>query len=91
MKKLKMIVASVAVLAIVGSAFAFKAKVATFCILTTLDAGDNCTTYTKDKKITTSLAGIQWKYYPTFDGNPTTCTAANNHLCTATFKLTADQ
>jgi hypothetical protein len=90
MKKLRMIVASVAVLAIVGSAFAFKAKVGTFCILTTTDAGDNCTTYTPDKKITTSISGVQWKYYPTFDGNPTTCTAANNHLCTATFRLVGD-
>ena len=94
MKKLKMIVTSVIVLAIVGSAFAFKAKVGTFCILTTDAVGntDNCTTYLLSKKITTSTGfGItEYKYYPTFDGNPTTCTAANNHLCTATFKLQQD-
>ncbi|OQP67821.1 hypothetical protein [Niastella populi] len=90
MKKLKMIVASVAVLAIVGSAFAFKAKVGRFCILDIEASGTNCTTYTlANQKITTG-AGLEWKYYPTFDGNPTTCTAANNGLCTATFKLTTD-
>ena len=93
MKKLRMIVASVVVLAIVGSAFSFKAKVKTWCVLTITDSGDNCTTYTASRKITTSTTPNtfwEYKYYPTFDGDPVTCTAANNHLCTASFKLTID-
>jgi hypothetical protein len=81
------------VLAIVGSAFLFKAKLGRFCVLTTLNTGtdDNCTTYlTPDKKITTVLGAI-WKLNPScFDGNKTACTAANNHLCTVTARLTDD-
>jgi hypothetical protein len=90
MKKLRMIVTSVIVLAIVGSAFAFKVKIGHFCILTTNDPSDNCTTYTGDKRITTSILAKQWKYYPTWDGNPIACTAANNGLCTAIVRLTYD-
>jgi hypothetical protein len=88
-----MIVTSVIVLTIVGSAIAFKVKGGRFCILTTSDPlnTDNCTTYTESKKITTSIAGIQWKYAPCWDQDATTCTAANNHLCTATFRLVGNQ
>ncbi|OQP68234.1 hypothetical protein [Niastella populi] len=91
MKKLRMIVASVIVLAIVGSAFAFKAKAGRFCILTTTAPGNNCTTYTQcNKKITTSLLSPQWKYAPCWDQDQATCTAPNNGLCTATFRLADD-
>jgi hypothetical protein len=93
MKKLRMIVTSVVVLAIVGSAFAFHAKIGRFCI-TAANAGDSkCTTFTAaNLKITTSTAPgtTAYKYYPTFDGDQTACTTATNSLCTASFRLTAD-
>jgi hypothetical protein len=92
MKKLRMIVSAVVVLAIVGSAFAFKAKIGRFCVLTTVGTGtdDNCTTFLTPDKRTTSVLGAIWKYYPTFDGNQTACTAASNHLCTTTTRLIND-
>ena len=94
MKKLRMIVASVIVLAIVGSAFAFKAKTGRFCILTTDAVGntDNCTTIILDRKITTStgLGITQYRYAPCWDQDPIACTAANNHLCISTFRLRLD-
>jgi hypothetical protein len=86
MKKLKMIVTSVVVLAIVGSAFAFKTKKGAFCIA---DSGTTCTTYIQGQKIVSS-GGTLLKYFPAWDGNGTACTAASNTLCTATFRLTDD-
>jgi hypothetical protein len=89
MKKLRMIVTSVVVLAIVGSAFAFKAKVGAFCILTTADAGSVCTGTIKDRKTSTNAAHPQFKYYPSFDGNSVTCTTtAGGGLCTGLVNLT---
>jgi hypothetical protein len=94
MKKLRMIVTAVVVLAIVGSAFTFKAKgVGRFCVLTTIGTSGvtNCTTYLGAIfKTTTDIDAAQWKYYPSFDGNPVTCTTTNNGLCTATTRLTTD-
>jgi len=89
MKKLKMIVTSVVVLAIVGSAFAFKVKAGAFCVLASSASGDNCTTFIQDKKID-PFGALQFKYYPAWDGDKATCTAANNHLCTASI-LTLSQ
>jgi hypothetical protein len=82
MKKLRMIVTSVIVLAIVGSAFAFKVKAGAFCVLANSASGTNCTTYIQNVQID-PLGPTQYKYYPSWNGNKTTCTAANNGLCTA--------
>ena len=88
MKKLRMVVTSVIVLAIVGSAFGFKAKKGAFCIAA---SGTNCTTYTiGNQKISTNTHDPQLKYVPCWDFNTVACTAANNGLCTATFRLTTD-
>ena len=91
MKKLKMIVTSVVVLAIVGGAFAFKAKVGSFCILTSDAAGSDCTTHVDNLK-TTSSTGVgitQYKYYQNWDGDPAACTGTNGK-CTATVNLKGD-
>jgi len=86
MKKLRMIVTSVVVLAIVGSAFAFKAKQKSFCV--TSDTGSNiCTTFVANQKIVS--VGTEFKYYPNWDGDQALCTA-NNTFCTALFELSAD-
>jgi len=91
MKKLRMIVASVIVLTIVGSAFAFHAKIARWCILTTTDAGDNCTTALDSPLRLTTGSGVRYKYYPpSFDGDKTACSTTNNHHCTATAIFTLD-
>jgi hypothetical protein len=89
MKKLRMIVTSVIVLAIVGSAFAFKVKAGSFCVLTTTDAGSTCTGIIHDKEIVSS-GGTQYKYYPSWTGNQAACTAQSNTLCTQTFRLAND-
>jgi hypothetical protein len=89
MKKLRMIVTSVVVLAIVGSAFAFKAKKGAFCILDAAASGSTCTTYLQGEKIVT-IGGTSFKYFPAWDGDGTACTASGNTLCTATFKLALD-
>jgi len=85
-----MIVTSVVVLAIVGSAFAFHAKVGRFCVLTTTDPGDNCTTLLDLPRKTTTGAGLAYKFYPCFEGDKTACSTANNHNCTATTTITTD-
>jgi len=90
MKKLRMIVTSVVVLAIVGSAFAFHAKISRFCVLTSTDTGDNCTTALDLPRKTTTGAGTTYKYYPDFDGDKTACSTTNNHHCTATTTITTD-
>jgi hypothetical protein len=82
MKKLRMIVTSVIVLTIVGSAFAFKVKVWSWCVLDANVSGTNCTTYLHEKRITTEVTFPLYKYYQNWDGNPTVCTAAGNGLCT---------
>jgi hypothetical protein len=89
MKKLRMIVTSVVVLAIVGGAFAFKTKAGAFCIVDAAALDNNCTTYVADVKITTG-SGTSYRYYPAWDGTKTACTPNGGGLCTASFKLTAD-
>lgn len=91
MKKLRIIVTSVIVLAIIGGAFAFKTKCGSFCVLTGTTSGD-CTTFKQGFKITTGgLGSADYRYYPCWDDDDRTgCTAANNGKCTAQFKLIAD-
>jgi hypothetical protein len=87
MKKVRMIITVVIVLAIIGSAFGFKArKRGSFCIA---ESGTNCTTYISGQKIVSS-GGTLFKYYPTWACDGVQCTAANNGLCTATVRLTLD-
>jgi hypothetical protein len=81
MKKLRLIITSVIVLAIVGSAFAFKVKGGSFCVLDASASGTNCTTFVQAKYIT--LFGAEYKYFPAWNGNRTLCTLANNGFCTA--------
>ena len=89
MKKLRMIVTSVVVLAIVGSAFAFKAKKAQFCVNT--DNTTKCTTYTTGTSLKRVASGItSYKYFPAWDGDGTACTTATNALCTGTTFLAVD-
>jgi hypothetical protein len=72
MKRVKMIVTSVIVLAIVGSAFAFNAKkIGGFCVTTASGSG-NCYTIFPSK-ITTG-PGVSLKYDPAFlSGDPADC------------------
>ena len=84
-----MVVTTLIVLAIVAGAFAFKTKIGRFCILTGTTAG-SCTTFKLNFKITTSLAGVNYMYYPCWDQDGTSCTATNNNNCTAQFKLIPD-
>ena len=91
MKKLKMIVTSVIVLAIVGSAFTFKTKSGTFCVLTIPPDGTTstqCTTFKQNFMITNGTPN--YKYYPTWDSDPAKCNVAGNAKCTAEFRLITD-
>jgi hypothetical protein len=94
MKKLRMIITAIVVLAIVGSAFTFTTKgVGRFCVLTTVGTGTstNCTTYLAAIfKKTSDIAAASWKYYPCWDMDPVGCTATGNGRCTETAKLTTD-
>lgn len=89
MKKLRMIIASAIVLAIVGSAFSLKAKTWSYCVLTNTASGTNCTTFIQGKK--RALVGLTtYKYYKCWEGDVVQCTTVNNGLCTdgpATFVL----
>lgn len=76
-----MIVTSVIVLAIAGSALAFKVKGGAWCITTNLSSF-NCTTYVQNKQ-TVVFDGTQYRHAPFWDGNKTAYTAANNGLCTS--------
>ena len=89
MKKLRMIITSVVVLAIVGSAFAFKAKKGAFCVTSNLSSA-TCTTIASARKIVTAPDGAAFNYFPAWNGDGTVCTAANNTLCTASFRLATD-
>jgi hypothetical protein len=83
MKKLRMIVTSVVVLAIVGSALAFKVRQATYCIS---NNGDNtCDTYVDDKKTTSDTEVSSVKYFSGWDGNTTQCVSTSN--CSTTIRL----
>jgi hypothetical protein len=88
MKRLKMIVTSVVVLAIVGSAFAFNAKkVAVFCV-TSGTADQNCFTIQGSKR--TTGTGVARLYYTNWDGNLTTCTSGGTGTCNTSAVFTMD-
>jgi uncharacterized protein YxeA len=72
MKRVKMIVTSVVVLAIVGSAFAFNAKkIGKFCVTTNLTTSGNCITVSPSKRTTSS--GTEYLYYTNWDGASGSC------------------
>jgi hypothetical protein len=82
MKKVKMVITSVVVLAIVGSAFAFNAKrIGKFCTTTSGGTG-NCQILEESKR--TTVAGIQFKYVVNWDGNVCNNGSACNTLATFT-------
>ena len=85
MKRVKMIVTSVVVLAIVGSAFAYKAKggIGKFCVTTSSGSG-NCYTINNSKR-TTDVA-VNLKYIVDWDG--ATCTT--NSPCSTAASFTTD-
>ncbi len=86
MKKLKMIVTSVIVLAIVGSAFAFNAKKAgSFCVSDSTTSS-SCSNIVHTLKRTTT-GDQNNKYYPGWDGSIGACTGS---LCTAAVTLVQD-
>ena len=90
MKKLRMIVTSIVVLAIVGSAFAFRAKKAEFCLTTNLTSAD-CTTYTTGTTLKIITSGIQqYRIFKSWDGDGVACTTPNNHNCGSTNYLGID-
>jgi hypothetical protein len=80
MKKLRMIVTSVIVLAIVGSAFSLNVKKRAFCIVA-FGTSSDCTTYITLKKTISDLS-TSYKYFPCIDFDPVACTATGNGLCT---------
>lgn len=83
MKKLRMIVTSVIVLAIVGSAFAFNAKkLGAFCIDQAPLTG-TCDAVLQGKKIDPD--GTTFRYLTTWDGSAAGCTGNTN--CTTSIKL----
>jgi len=96
MKKLRMIVTSVIVLAIVGSAFAFNAKkLLTFCIdSNTTTGGTNDCDQTLPGQWIDNMFGATRYYYKNWLGTPSTCTATDNNNCpavaTATIKLSGN-
>lgn len=86
MKRVKMIVTSVVVLAIVGSAFAFNAKkVLPFCV-TDGTANQNCYIISPSKITTT---GVSLLYYTEWDGSPASC-ATGTKTCDTQAKFIKD-
>jgi hypothetical protein len=78
MKKLRMIVTSVIILAIVGSAFAFNAKKNTiFCYVQTF--GSSCvisTATANQERVAENTSGARIEYYlPDWDGSTSGCTS----------------
>lgn len=84
-----MIITAAIILAIIGSAFSFKVKVSTFCVLTNTAAGTNCTTYLQNRKKSAS-GFIQYKYANCWDGDVVACTAPFNGLCTTQTTFVVD-
>jgi hypothetical protein len=87
MKKLRIIVTSVIVLAIVGSAFAFNAKKqAAFCVrISAMPPTTNCNAVIRDQFVDPN--GATFGYYNGWDGQFTTCTG--NH-CTTLINLSGN-
>jgi hypothetical protein len=85
MKKLRMIVTSVIVLAIVGSAFAFNAKkVAVFC--TSTQNNSTCDA-TIGSRFIVGTGGTVVNYYQSWSGKASECTATGNTNCAPTIRL----
>jgi hypothetical protein len=88
MKRVKMILTLIVVLAIVGSAFAFKAKgVGTFCV-TSGTANTNCVTIQNSKRTTTG--GVVRLYYTDWDGVLTHCTNGGTGTCNTSARFDID-
>jgi hypothetical protein len=86
MKKVKMIITSVVVLAIVGSAFAFNAKrIGEFCV-TTANGSGNCYTITQSKRTTATDAPVTLKYIVDWDG----AVCGSSSPCNTQSKFTDD-
>ena len=84
-----MIVTSVIVLAIVGSAFAFNAKkVAVFCKDTSIPTDNICDATVSGLKIDPNN-GSSIHYYANWDGALATCTAAGTN-CATTVKVSVN-
>ena len=84
MKKLRMIVTTVIVLAIVGSALALNAKQAAWFCYSTLGTStcDAITCRTIDPEHGTTI-----HYYPNWNGLTSECIALGNQRCTSTVKV----
>ena len=75
MKKLRMIVTSVVILAIVGGAFAFEAtKMGKFCYSTVFDGNCEVSPATQKKVEVGTPFSIKKYYAANWDGDPITCT-----------------
>jgi hypothetical protein len=85
MKKLRMIVTSVIVMAIVGSAFTFNVKCGIYCV-DTQTPFTNCDATIAGKKID-PVNGTTIHYYNGWDTNPNTCTG---NVCTSTVKVVSN-
>lgn len=79
-----MIITSVIVLAIVGSAFAFKAKkLIAYCVTdSAFGTPPSCYVIVPSKRTTNLNTGVQLRYYPTWDGDLTPCQAGGQNTCT---------
>ena len=89
MKKLRMIMTSVVVLAIVGGAFAFKTKTGIICYKTGATPGD-CTKFETNIRLTTNTLFDQYRYYSCWSGDQTECTAAGNNACQNLIRFQSD-
>lgn len=87
MKRVKMIVTSVVVLTIVGSAFAFNAKkIGAYCV-TDGTANQNCYIISFSQR--TIGVGISLNYYTDWDAGKTACTGGTK-TCNTLAKFTID-
>ena len=87
MKKLRIIVTSVIVLAIVGSALAFNAKRIAVICYSTLNTATCDATFLKQIVPT---GGTLFLYYSGWRGLLSDCTAAGNQNCTTLARIAAD-
>jgi hypothetical protein len=74
MKKLRMIITSVIVLALAGSAFAFKVKRGSFCIST--DANNSCDLVVQN--VRRVIGTPNQRYYPGWSGDLAECTGPDS-------------
>lgn len=78
MKRVKIMLTAIGVFAVVGGALAFKAKTFgtdDYCIRTTTDASDVCTTFLEDREFISSGTTTQYKYRITTNTN--NCNSGN--------------